>query len=164
LKNTPLYQKALLQVRKWKSNSPIAVTLFEKSLENLPLYIFKGETKFSPTGYFLPSDSLVNPAELKLSALYIKNFGVFISQKRFEDSSESNQIGLLVHETLRHMQISTGLLLLSNEDLQKLTAQLMAEPRPADESLDKVLNLKDCRAAEFFQIKAEEYIQILPLI
>jgi hypothetical protein len=61
---------------------------------------------------------------LSTAALYIKNFGSFISKKHFESLDLNNQVALIIHEALRHQQITNNFGI-TNQSVQLITASVM---------------------------------------
>jgi hypothetical protein len=125
--NIPLVQKTLNQLQKWASSSPIIAPQIAESLKQLPIYYTSYNIRADQQNYYLPANSNINLVDLQVGAYYIKGFGVFIEKIKFDQVSEENQMALLIHEALRHIQISfaSGI---SNEVVQKLTAKAMMTP------------------------------------
>lgn len=125
--NTEILNKTLRQIEKWAPSSPVMARFITTQIKEIPIYYtsyqlgFKDQSAFIPTGANLPN------VELSLAAYYIENLGVFIQKPVFDSLSEKNQMALLIHEGLRHAQITWGYQL-SNEQLQKLTAEVLREP------------------------------------
>lgn len=130
----PLVQKALNQVQKWAPSSPVMAPRIAQALKRLPIYYTSFHIRAEHQNYHLPAHANIAAESLVLGAYYLKGFGVFVEKNTLDQVSEENQIALLVHESLRHLQISleTGM---SNEVVQKLTAQIMRAPKTR-ETLD----------------------------
>ena len=133
--DSEIFQKTLQTLAAWEELSPLLMDNLKKALINLPVYYISGSFSFVDSSYEIPSEAMVSLEALQLGALYFKDVGVLIVKKDFEKLSEKNQIALLIHEALRHQQISFGNEGLNNNLLQKLTAKLM---EPLQVSLDNV--------------------------
>lgn len=133
-KNSSLIEKTLRQIQKWSTSSPAMSTRIANALLKLPVYYTKFQVRTHRQNFYLPKNTEISESDLSLAALYVKDFGVFIEKSKFDQVSESNQIALLIHESLRQMQLSY-LIPLSNQLLQKLTAQIMTTPKDG-QSLD----------------------------
>lgn len=131
----------LAQVEKWKESSPIIANLVSKALKELPLYYVNAKLIFKDQMIYVPANISFPPGTIALGAYYLKDMGVFIEKNSFDCLSLKNQMGLLVHEALRHRQLSfeSGM---SNEVIQKLTALMISEPQKGM-TLDNVAYLND---------------------
>lgn len=132
--NSHIIPKTLAQIEKWKESSPLVAEMVVKALKSLPVYIVKAKLTFKDQMVFVPTGVNLPGSAINLGAFYVKDIGVFINKSSFELMSLDNQMGLLVHEALRHRQLSfaSGM---SNETLQKLTAKIISNPSPGT-SLD----------------------------
>lgn len=120
--------KTLLQIQHWESTSPLLAKSLKAALKNLPIFYINGSFQFISASYVVPESLNIPEEQLKLGALYIKDFGVLISKTDFDLLSEKNQMALLIHEALRHQQISFGQKGLSHDRIQRITAQLVNTP------------------------------------
>ncbi|MGZ3771941.1 MAG: hypothetical protein ACXVCP_06575 [Bdellovibrio sp.] len=130
----PLLQKTLAQIQKWIPSSPIMAPRISEALAGLPIYYTQYKIHGNHLNYYLPTNINIDSSNLTLGAYYLNGFGVFIEKNIFDQISESNQMALLIHEALRHFQISLSSAI-SNDVVQKLTAKIMTNPQPL-ETLD----------------------------
>ncbi|MGZ6442458.1 MAG: hypothetical protein ACXWRU_20555 [Pseudobdellovibrionaceae bacterium] len=130
----PLVQKTLAQIQKWIPSSPIMAPRISNALAGLPIYYTHYKIHGNHLNYSLPSNISIASSNLSLGAYYLNGFGVLIEKNIFDQISESNQMALLIHEALRHFQISLTSAI-SNDVVQKLTAKIMTNPQP-HETLD----------------------------
>lgn len=123
-----LIPMTLSQIEKWKDSSPIIVNLVTKALKELPIYYVNAKLNFKNQMIYIPDNINLPPGTLDLAAYYLKDMGVFIEKNTFDRLSIKNQMGLLIHEALRHRQLSfeSGM---SNAVIQKLTALMIIEPQ-----------------------------------
>lgn len=89
------------------------------------------------TYYSIPKEfeNLINPQSLKTIAFYSKNFGILISKNDFNQLNTNNQIALIIHESLRHVQIQYNFRM-SDVSIQKITAAIVNREPHTGESLD----------------------------
>lgn len=126
--NSSLISESIAHIEKWKKSSPIIFKFATDALKKLPIYYVKSKLIFKDQMAFTPSDTKISRETLRQVAHYIQGIGVFVEKESFDHLSRPNQIGLLIHEALRHQQLNfeSGM---SNENLQKLTALLLSEPQ-----------------------------------
>lgn len=138
--DSSIIPKTLAQVAKWNVSSPTIANLVTIALIKLPIYYVKSKLLFKDKMVFVPANINFPEGAISLGAYYIKDIGVFIEKESFDRLSLKNQMGLLVHEALRHRQLSfeSGM---SNEIVQKVTSLIMSEPQPGV-SLDNVAYLQ----------------------
>lgn len=156
--NSAIVQKALEAVQRWVPNSRIMGPKILRAVRRVPIYFFDG--RFGVTGqrYFVPPNIVLPESQLRLGALYVEKFGTLVSRADFLALPEAHQIALIVHEALRHMQISheAGF---STETVQRLTAMILNKPAP-EETLDQVEFMKGPILAEFLS-RAKVTIEVL---
>ncbi|MNK07440.1 hypothetical protein D3C87_253540 [compost metagenome] len=121
-----IYQSVLTQLKEDHESSPAMAALAARALMSAPLYI----TQFSlqDKGQSALEDSQ------RLISVYERGYGTFIMQKDFESLPKRHQMGVILHEALRSLQIEekVGLSLMS---LQKFVAQVLGS---SSGSLDRV--------------------------
>ncbi len=153
--SVPVFQKTLAQVKKWISNSPLLAPEVLRALNFMSIYYFKGEFKVAPEGYFIPAGVDIVTSQLKILGIYVVAFGNFTSKPSFDRMTEKNQVGYLIHEAVRHLQIE-GLLEISHETLQTITARLVSDPTPNEPTLDTEANLN---GGLLYRLKTETLIK-----
>lgn len=131
----PLVGKVRSHIERWRRRSPLVSHQLLLALDNLPLYYHKGSMSDRPLEYFLPSDSQLRRSDLKLAALFDERLGAHFGLDELRLLSERHQIALVIHECLRFINY-TGALYLTNETIQKLTAELIGDPEES-ESVDR---------------------------
>ncbi len=119
------WRNAFAKLEQWHQSSPRTYKVVRMALENLPLYYSRVDIGRHDPHYVLPQN--YRPEVLQTMALYLKNIGVFVSKKRFESFDLINQSATIVHESLRHVQITYNMGL-SDADVQLLTAAIMEGP------------------------------------
>ncbi len=136
----PHLQKTLNQIKKWSISSPIMAQYIAESVQNLPIYYTKYRVNIPHQEVYIPESSALSTEDMNIAAYYVGKIGVFINKYQFDHLSEKNQVALLIHEALRHQQISfrSGI---DNETLQRLTAEVMQMPR-AGMTLDQFVFMK----------------------
>jgi hypothetical protein len=113
----------------WQNHSPLTIALLKQALLKLPVYVVDYDLGLSDLRFYLPPDFNVSEVEaIETAAIYFKDFGVFISRRLFNLLSFEDQMGLILHESLRHVQVSYGLQM-SDQLLQELTVSLLRDPR-----------------------------------
>jgi hypothetical protein len=128
---------ALERVSIWEKTSPVVTGLLQEALTHARLYYTQYRIGFRDTHYFIPPAfaAHVNENEFTTIAYYAKNFGILVSQPDFDELDFRNQVALVIHESLRHVQIQYGYLM-SDASVQKMTAAIVdRDPQPG-ESLD----------------------------
>lgn len=123
-----IVQNTLRQIVAWEKSSPLLITNLKKALLHLPVFFFDGSFEFVDGSYVLPNELDLPKESLQLAAFYVKNFGVLVSKQEFEMLSGKNQMALLIHEALRHQQISFEQYGLDHSLIQELTAKLVQKP------------------------------------
>lgn len=93
------YQIAKAALDKWKTNSPIVVNFINDALENMP-FVYTQFKQNSPNKKLNPNIKIQNVV------VYHKNFGARISAPVFNSLGLQSQAALLIHEALRHVQIT----------------------------------------------------------
>lgn len=138
--NTSIVQRSLAQVEKWRASSPFMTAFISKALKELPVFYVKSSLAFKDQMVFIPSGMKFPADSMSLGAYYIRNLGALVDKKTFDGLSLQNQMALLIHEALRHQQMTfdSGM---SNEEVQKLTGLTMRDPT-AGISLDRVAYLE----------------------
>lgn len=125
----------MAKISAWESSSPFMAEILKQAISSIPIYIVDYEFKVNTQSYFLPSSARSPSIKgIVTAAIYVRDYGVLVSKKYFEHLDFENQVGLILHETLRHIQLTYGYAN-SNRSLQQLTAALMRGPR-RHESLD----------------------------
>lgn len=135
-KSSTHIQQALMQVEKWRASSPFVTMFVAKALNEIPAFYIKSRLAFNDQMAFIPGNTNLPKDSIRLGAYYIRDLGVLIEKNSFDALSLNNQTALLVHEALRHQQMTfdSGM---TNEDIQRLTAMLLSEPAP-NLSLDHI--------------------------
>lgn len=144
-RTNPITLKTVQKLTEWKQQSPIFIQDLEDAIMNLPLYMHKAEIKSAPIKYYLPATAKTE--NLKMVALYSSQIGVHVGAKDFASLSEKNQMALVIHEAIRHLNSASGYQI-SDQDLQSLTARIMQGPQNKSDSLDQSKYLKGARQQE----------------
>lgn len=136
-KEFELVKKAQARLDLWDASSPVVVGLVREALERAPLFYTSYRIGFRDEHYFIPEEleSGERVGSIQTMAYYSKGFGILVSKSDFESLSERDQIALLIHESLRHVQISYGYDL-SDRALQNITAAIVLRNPEENESLD----------------------------
>lgn len=112
-------------LRQLETTSPFAASLISSAIFHMPIYVVNYELALQDNHFYLPNGKLNKDAEkIVTGAIYFKNFGVFVSKKHFDLLSFEDQVGLLIHESLRHLQITHDFHF-SDQDLQELTRAIV---------------------------------------
>lgn len=121
----------------WEKSSPFVAGILKRAIGTLPVYVVDYEILVQDQNYFLPSQARsLDIQGVVTAALYVTDYGLLVSKKYFERLDYENQLGLLLHESLRHVQLTFGYGN-SSRSLQNLTVALMRGPQPGlGESLD----------------------------
>lgn len=122
-----IFQEAIHQVKMWQASSPILAANMVRALENMAFYYIKGSFQKPALGYYLPESSNLSSSSLNMVAFYKKGLGSYIGLDDLRQIPRRHQVALFIHESLRFLN-STGNLDLSNELVQKLTAEVMSPP------------------------------------
>lgn len=126
-KKNLLVFKVRSHLQKWQATSPLIVSQILLALDYLPFYYLKESLKSEPIEYFLPATSTLKIPNLKAAALFDEKFGVRLGFDELKLLPEQHQIALVIHECLRLINF-TGNFYLTNEKIQRLTAELINEP------------------------------------
>lgn len=129
------FKAAVNQVEKWLPSSPLLAPQLIAALDLLPIYYTNGKMSSSPEAYSLPYGSEIKSEELYMLGYSLEQFGNFTGQQTFESLSHVNQSAYFVHEAGRYLKIE-GFSEMTDDDLQKLTALIMTEPREG-QTLDR---------------------------
>ncbi len=148
-RDNEIVANAIKQIKKWESSSPFFVNLIIPALKGLPIYYHDGSLANEPLEFHIPNDVTVKSADLKMIALYTNDFGVHLGFNDLEKLSETNQIATFIHESLRLITVNK-VLLLTNDEIQKVTAQLMSTPKP-NETLDRLDYLRGPTLAQIYE-------------
>lgn len=152
--NDPAFLLVLDIFNKWSGLPYDSIGLFINSAIFKPvIWSFTDESVIAPKFYrplFLPSD-----LEIKTAAYYLKHdrsYQVRISRDIWNKLSIQDQAGLLIHETLRHVQIGLSFGF-DDEALQKATAiMLTCKPKvKLDQYLFFLLNNRRDLAEKRFE-------------
>ncbi|RYZ66752.1 MAG: hypothetical protein EOP09_12185, partial [Proteobacteria bacterium] len=136
-RSLPVVQKTLAQLHVWFVSSPEISSRVAEALTSMPIYYGARIPQGTPLAYYIPSDFNISGSELEILGIYIPTLGNFTSREKFEALSEKNQMAYLIHEALRHLQISHGSLM-TDESLQQLTAKIMGAPKNPQDTLDRM--------------------------
>ncbi len=134
LKMLGAWQVLSLKVAAWEKSSPLMSSYLKDALNHLPIYFVNYELKLVDQRYFIPQNLKNEIYTLNTVAFYRKDIGLIISRPEFEELPYDDQIGLLMKEILRHIQI-TYETHLSDEEMQRLNVALIRGPF-AGETLD----------------------------
>lgn len=131
-----------------KRKSPILAKRLQDAIQNVKVFIIDREFGEAATKAARPTiavdcsheaenfNTCRGPEirETTPSAIYVKDHGFFLSKKEFESLDRTNQKALLLHESLRHVQLTYGINT-SELNLQKLTVHILRNA-PEKSSLD----------------------------
>lgn len=125
------------KVAAWEKSSPFVAGILMRAIGTLPVYVVDYEFLVQDQNYFLPTQARSSDIQgVATAALYVTDYGLLVSKKYFERLDYENQLGLLLHESLRHVQL-TFAYANSSRSLQNLTVALMRGPQSGVvESLD----------------------------
>lgn len=110
---------------KWNSNSPVLVQALTDGLKTLPLYISPFE--FNKLESSCPVRGAAANSKVQLAVAYAKDSGAMISVPAFNKLALLDQAGLLLHETLRSLQVQSDRQL-DDSAIQDLTYTLIYRP------------------------------------
>lgn len=127
IKDLGLMDDMIDLLARWSTKSGQAVRILQAALNSTRFIFIDRDFNYQDSQFYLPEIFNAQFEERKTAALYLPPYGVIISKPRFEKLSRTNQIGLLTHELFRNLQI-TYKLKISNQDLQRLTVQLIKGP------------------------------------
>lgn len=151
-RNNDIVANAIAQIKKWEPSSPIFTKILITALKDLPLFYHDGSMANAPLEYHIPTGINVNQSDLKMIALYTNDFGVHMGYQDLEQISETNQVATFIHESLRLITVNK-VLLLSNDEIQKITALLLSTPNPG-QTLDRIDFLRGPTLAQIYQENA----------
>lgn len=119
-----LEDELLSRVSSWRKSSPIITSRLIQAIKRVKIYVLG-----HPFGPILEEGNqtyIVNKNVIlaRPIAVYIKDYGFFLSRDAFESLDQQNQIAFLIHECLRHVQISYGFDI-SEEKLQQITIRIL---------------------------------------
>lgn len=134
LKNLEAHQELVKILKIKKASSPILVTKVLAAVERMAVFWTTYELDLLQNQMHVTAESQINQAQLTSLAAYYKNFGTFVNLNKFNKLSLKNQMGLILHEGLRHIQISHQTLW-DNSTIQFITAEIFSA---SNESLDRV--------------------------
>ena len=121
-------QLALKKLEIWGNSAPFFIISLRNALTNAPIfytdYVYGGKDK----NYWIPPALLnqILPDSIKTLSFYAKNIGILIAKSDFESLDLFNQVALLIHEAIRHLQLQYGFSI-TNEKLQMITANVVFE-------------------------------------
>ena len=115
------------RIDRWASSSPQFIQLLKQALNSAPFYYINLKFNILDRNYDLENKS--TPEVVETGALTIKNFGVAISLPSFEELDSESQVALLIHESIRYVNIIYGFKT-SPRALQRLTV-LIAQGAPS---------------------------------
>ena len=162
----PAYKGAKRIIESWKAGNESLVEIILIGLDNLSVqYVWRGVPLADSGTYFLPPSlrSQFTQGMLTPVVAYHQHYGLKISAPEWNLLGDYSQIGLLIHEALRRVQISYKLEV-SQEKLQHLTATMVLK-LPADgirlettEFVDQGLltELKRISAAKFIPADVQQ--------
>lgn len=162
LKSLGAWQPLFERIERWRPSSPIMAEYLESSLNNIAIFFVNENLDIVDQRYFIPENLKSKVAYLNTVALYLKDIGLVISKPEFEKMRYEDQLGLLMKEILRHIQI-TYETDFSAEQLQHLNATLTIGPKNketldsvsyySEKMLEKILDQKRNEAAKEELIK-----------
>ena len=125
-RESTIYHAALDKlILKAETTSPFMSSLIRNAIFNLPIYVVDYDLGLKDKHYYLPKAQKNNDIrEVVTGAVYFKNFGVFVSKKIFDKLNFEDQVGLLLHESLRHLQI-THEYNFTDQELQTITTAII---------------------------------------
>jgi len=128
-KDIQIVSKTLKQIDKWSVSSPIMAEFISDQVKRVPIYFTSYRLPSNKETAYIPAKSNFPSGSLQLVALYLAKTGVFVEKQKFDQLSESNQMAIIIHEALRHAQITweSGM---SDETLQRVTAMVLRDPAP----------------------------------
>lgn len=115
----------------WKENSPVMVSMFEKSLKQA-IWRFTPLVLEETGSYVLPPQ--IRGGKVFTAIIYTEKYGAWISIPIWNQVGDFTQAGLLLHEAGRQMQIDWNIEL-TNQEIQDIVARIMLET-PNRETLD----------------------------
>jgi hypothetical protein len=133
--NSDVFLEAQRRVARWTAPSPVLTRMLLEALQFAPIYYMRYQIGVHDHNYFIPDQFLQNGSiSVHTGALTIKNLGVVIDAGAFEKTDSESQVGLIVHEAVRYVNIVYGIAL-PPENLQLLTKTLI-QGSPENENLN----------------------------
>ena len=117
----------LEKISSWEQSSPKMANYLKYAYQNIPIYVKNSNLEFTDTRYFIPENLRGQIASFNTVAFYDRENGLLISRPDFENQSYVDQIGLLMKELLRHVQINYNLNF-NAEEMQRLNVQILKGP------------------------------------
>ena len=132
-----IIKQAMNSLELWQKSSPVTVGLIKEAIIGAPLYYTNYQIAVKDKHYSIPKEfeNQINSQDLKTIAFYSRDFGVLISMNDFNRLSKKSQIALIIHESLRHVQIQYDFKM-SNASIQKIAAAVATRGPAKNESLD----------------------------
>lgn len=135
-------QGALLRlIKSWQKTSPKMANYLESAYNNIPVYFLNYPLDMTDQKYFIPDHLKDQIASMETIAYYRRQTGLLISKPGFEDQTYIDQIGLLMRELLRHIQITYDFHF-TPEEMQKFNVTLLKGPYNGN-SLDSIVTLNE---------------------
>ncbi|MBI4041624.1 MAG: hypothetical protein HY390_07145 [Deltaproteobacteria bacterium] len=142
---TSAFKQAEQRLELWKTNSPVIVNYILEALKNVRWLYTPFEFRYSENQNQEPRLENIFPNHvLRPAVIYLLDLGAWISAPTWNTLGDNTRAGILIHESLRHIQNCYGMLK-SNEKLEKITATIMlTNPTPgtcldSDEFLDDII-------------------------
>jgi len=139
IKEDPAYSEAMRKLDEWRDASPVVVGLIREALVRMPLLYTEHRLKILPE-YEMTAEQKesLSSKQLVAGAIYDVVFGARISRPIWNDLGDSSRVGLLIHEALRYVQLSsTGVgRKLSNGAIQEITGRLVLTRPKVGETFD----------------------------
>lgn len=139
VQHQPAFSLVQKKLNRWKKSSPLLVDAIFKVIPSLEWFVTNQRLK--------DIETIVNPKnlmnlKLTTAAAYITKFrGTVISVPIWNALGELSQAGLIIHEALRHIQLSQifySATILTDEDVRVITSTLLLEDNSTFKSLDKM--------------------------
>lgn len=121
----PIIQIALKKLEIWGPHPPSIIQALRDALIHAPIYYTDYRIAIHDQNLWIPDDLKIPELLQSMTtiAYYAKGWGILVSKSDFESLDQLNQVALLIHEALRHVQIFYDLQI-SNKTLEILTAIL----------------------------------------
>ncbi|MGE3757776.1 MAG: hypothetical protein AB7H97_08470, partial [Pseudobdellovibrionaceae bacterium] len=108
----------------WGSRPPPFIQSLKQALQFSPIYYMEYRFTRKDGNAWIPPELQIPEASLDVIAYYIKDHGMLVSKKDFEDLDLFNQVAFVIHESLRQMQYTYDMDFWT-EDLQIVTANIV---------------------------------------
>lgn len=166
----PIVQSALKKLELWGARPPSIIRALRDALTKAPIFYTNYRIGILDQNHWIPDD--LKSSEFLLSmttiAYYAKGWGILVSKSDFDALDHLNQVALLIHEALRHVQIHYKLRI-SNKTLQTLTAAIALEihalPPDVNAELNKIYDSNPGRSSDQitddFRKKRDEACQLV---